>query len=66
MGGVITEEYSISRAQYLDLVYSQIGTLYDLIPDAPIPSTNPTPMLLEASHVVDGVLGTFHVETQSK
>jgi hypothetical protein len=66
MGGVITEEQAISHAQYLDLVYSQTGTLYDLIPDAPRPSTNPTPMLLVASHVVDGVIGTFHTETQTK
>jgi hypothetical protein len=65
MGGVITEEQAISRAQYLDLVYSQTGTLYDLIPDAPRPSTNPTPTPPVASHVVDGVIGTFHAETQS-
>jgi hypothetical protein len=51
----------ISRAQYLDLVYSQMSTLYDLIPDAPRPSTNPTPTPPVASHVVDGVIGTFHV-----
>jgi hypothetical protein len=65
MGGVVTEEKVISHAQYLDLVYSQMGTLYDLIPDTPRPSTNPTPKPPAASHVVDGVIGTFHVETQS-
>ena len=32
MGGSITEEQAVSRAQYLYLVYSQSGTLYDLIP----------------------------------
>ena len=32
MRSAITEEQSISRAQYLDLVYSQFGMLYDLIP----------------------------------
>ena len=32
MGGVVTEEQDISYAQYLDLVYSESGTLYDLIP----------------------------------
>jgi hypothetical protein len=37
MGGVVTEEHAISHAQYLDLVYSQTGTLYDLIPNAPHP-----------------------------
>jgi hypothetical protein len=31
MGGIVTEEQAITRAQYLDLVYSQSGTLYDLI-----------------------------------
>ena len=41
MGSVVTEEQAISRAQYLDLVYSQSGTLYDLIPQAPHPSTDP-------------------------
>lgn len=35
MGGAITEEQAIAHAQYLDLVYSQYGTLYDLIPNAP-------------------------------
>jgi hypothetical protein len=62
-GGVFTEEQVISRAQYLDLVYSQMGTLYDLIPDAPLPSTNPTPTPPVDSHVVGGVIGTFHTET---
>jgi hypothetical protein len=33
MGGVVIEEQEINRAQYLDLVYSQTGTLYDLLPD---------------------------------
>jgi hypothetical protein len=66
MGGVIIKDHVISHAQYLDLVYSQTSTLYDLIPDAPRPSTNPTPTPPVASHVVDGMIGTFHTETQSK
>jgi hypothetical protein len=41
MGGVVTEEKDIAHAQYLDLVYSQFGMLYDLIPHDPLPSTNP-------------------------
>jgi hypothetical protein len=65
MGGVVTEEQEISRAQYLNLVYSQTGTIYNLIPDAPRPSTNPTPTPPATSHVVDSVIGTFHDETQS-
>jgi hypothetical protein len=36
-----------------------------LIPDAPRPSTNPTPTPPTTYHVVDGVIGTFHAETQS-
>jgi hypothetical protein len=63
MGGVVTEEQAIIRAQYLDLVYSQTGTLYDLIPNAPFPSTNPTPALPVSSHASDGVIDTFHAET---
>jgi hypothetical protein len=43
-----------------------MGTLYDLIPDTPSPSTNPTPTPPAASHVVDGVIGTFHDETRSR
>jgi hypothetical protein len=65
MGGFITKEQVISRAQYLDLVYSQTSTLYNLIPDAPHPSMNPTPTPPVASHDVDGMIDTFHDETQS-
>jgi hypothetical protein len=35
MGGVVTEEQAIIHAHYLDLVYSQSDTLYDLTPHAP-------------------------------
>ena len=42
MGGVVTEEQAISHAQYLDLVYSQSGTLYELIPNTPRPKNNPS------------------------
>jgi hypothetical protein len=61
MGGTITKEQAISRAQYLDLVYSQSGTLYDLIPNAPRPSndqTKPTP----GPHV-DGMIGPVSTDT---
>jgi len=37
-GGVVTEEQIISLAQYLDLVYTQSGTLYEKIPNLPCPS----------------------------
>jgi hypothetical protein len=59
MGGVVTEEKAISRAQYLDLVYSKTGTLYDLLPDLPHPSTSATSTTPAASHAVDCVIGTF-------
>jgi hypothetical protein len=65
MGGVVTEEKAISRAQYLDLVYSQMGTLYDLLPDAPHPSTSATSTTPATSHVAGGVIDTFHTQPHS-
>jgi hypothetical protein len=65
MGGVVTEEQAISHAQYLDLIYSQMGTLYDLLPDAPRPSTSATSTTPAASHTADGVIGTFHAQPHS-
>jgi hypothetical protein len=65
MGGVVTEEQAISRAQYLDLVYSQTGTLYDLLPDLPRPSTSATSTTPAASHAADGVIGTFQAQPHS-
>ena len=65
MGGVVTEEHAISRAQYLDLVYSQTVTLYDLLPDVPHPFTSATSTTLVASHATDGVIGTFHAQPHS-
>jgi hypothetical protein len=47
MGGVVTKEQVISHAQYLDLVYSQSDTLYDLIPHAPHIVNNPSRPALE-------------------
>ena len=35
MSGAVTEEDVIRRAQHLDLIYSQLGTLYNIIPNAP-------------------------------
>jgi hypothetical protein len=66
MGGVVTEEQAISHAQYLDLVYSQTDTLYDMIPHAPRSSTNPNPTPPMKSHVVDGVIGSINQENKSK
>ena len=57
MGGVINEEQGISWAQYLDLVYSQFETLYDLIPQAPFPSVNPAKPPEESP--IDGIVGSI-------
>jgi hypothetical protein len=61
MGGVVTEEEAISQAQYLDLVYYQYGTLYELIPNATHANTDLS-KLSSTSHV-DGVIGS--IKTQS-
>lgn len=53
MGACVTEEQAIARAQYLDLVYSQSGMLYDVLPDAPCPGTSKA--LSTPSN--DGVIG---------
>ena len=64
MGGVITEEQAISQAQYLDLVYSQFGTLYDLIPQAPHPSTDPAKPSIEVP--IDGIVGSIQSPSAAK
>jgi hypothetical protein len=42
-----------------------MGTLYDLLPDAPRPSTSITSTTPVSSHAVDGVIGTFHAQPHS-
>jgi hypothetical protein len=61
MGGVVTKEEAIARDQYLDLVYSQSGTLYELIPNATHLNNDPSKPST-ASHA-DGVIGS--VKNQS-
>lgn len=51
----MTGEQSISCAQYLDLVYSQSNTLYDLIPYAPQPTYDPSKTPQDHS---DGIIGS--------
>lgn len=58
MGGCVTEEQAITRAQYLDLVYSQSGTLYELLPDTLWPSFDPVASKSQAVPPVDGVIGS--------
>ena len=57
MGNVVTEGHAIIRAQYLDLVYSQSRTLYDLITHAPRPSTDSAKPPIEL--LVDRVVGSI-------
>jgi hypothetical protein len=64
MGGVVTEEEAISRAQYLDLVYSQSGTLYELIPNATRTPTDPSKPS-SMTHA-DGVIGTVKTQSSSQ
>jgi hypothetical protein len=64
MGGVATKEESITRDQYLDLVYSQYGTLYELIPNAtrtPIYQSKPS----STTHA-DGFIGTVKTQSSSQ
>ena len=61
MGGAVTEEQAIARAQYLDLVYSQSSTLYDFLPNVARANTDPSKP--SSSSHVDGVIG--FVKTQS-
>ena len=63
MGGTVTEEQAISRTQYLDLVYSQSGTLYDLIPNAPRPTNYPSRHAPEPH--VDGTIGSVSTPPSS-
>jgi hypothetical protein len=54
MGGAVTEEETIARAQYLDLVYSQSGTLYDFLPNAARANTD-TSKPSSSSHADDEI-----------
>jgi hypothetical protein len=60
----VTEEDVIRRAQHLDLIYSQSGTLYDIIPQAPQPS-NDKPRTVPRPHA-DGVIGYVCASTISQ
>jgi hypothetical protein len=64
MGGAVIEERAISRAQYLDLVYSQSGTLYDLLLNAAQANTDPSKP--SSSSHADGVIGSVKIQYFSK
>ena len=58
MGGCVTQEQAILHAQYLDLIYSRSGTLYDVLPDVPRPSSDLMTSKSSATPHVDGVIGS--------
>jgi hypothetical protein len=64
MGGAVTKEQAIARAQYLYLVYSQSGTLYDFLPNAARANTDPSKP--SSSSHVDGVIGSFKAQSISQ
>jgi hypothetical protein len=64
MGGVVTEEEAISRAHYLDLAYSQYGTLYELIPNATCSTTDPSKP--SSSSHANGVVGSVKNQSVSQ
>jgi hypothetical protein len=64
MGGTVTEEQAIARAQYLDLVYSQSGTLYDLLPNVARANTDPSKP--SSSSHADGFIGSVKTQSFSK
>jgi hypothetical protein len=64
MGGAVTEEQVIARAWYLDLVYSQSGTLYDFLPNVARPNTDPSKP--SSSSHADGVIDFVKTQYFSK
>ena len=64
MSGTVIEEDVIRHSQHLYLIYSQSGTLYDIIPQALRPSNDksrPAP----GPHV-DGVIGFVSSSTDNQ
>lgn len=56
MGCCVTAEEIITQAQYLDLVYIQYTTLYELLPDTARPSTDPKSSQPPTTPLIDGVI----------
>ena len=57
LSGAVTKYQCICRAQHLDLIYSQFGTLYDLLPNGP---GNPNPLATQKTGAhADGLIGTI-------
>jgi hypothetical protein len=64
MGGVVIEEEAIARAQYLDLVYLEYGTMYELIPNATRATTDPSKP--SSTLHADGVIGSIKTQSTSQ
>ncbi|MCY6525001.1 hypothetical protein, partial [Actinobacillus pleuropneumoniae] len=62
--GVVTEEQVIAQAQYLDLVYTQSGTLHEKIPD--LPKSNQIAAAPSGSHAADGMIGIVTTKSKKK
>ena len=62
--GVVTEEKVIAQAQYLDLVYTQSGTLHEKIPD--LPKQVQIAVAPSGSHATDGMIGTVNSKSKKK
>src|SRR3984885_2311130 len=58
--GVVTEEKVISQAHYLDLVYTQSGTLHEKIPN--LPNSNKIAAPPSGSHAADGMIGSVNTK----
>lgn len=58
MGGCVIDEQATACAQYLNLVYLQFSMLYDVLLDAPRPSSDLTTSKSPATPPVDGVIGS--------
>jgi hypothetical protein len=63
MGGTVTMEETIARAQYLYLVYSQYDTLYDFLPNSSQANTNPSKP--SSSSHADDVIGSIKTQSTS-
>jgi hypothetical protein len=64
MGGIVIKKEAIAQAQYLDLVYSQSSTLYELIQNVTRATTDPSKPS-STSHV-DGVIGSVKTQASSQ
>lgn len=65
-GEVVIKEKAITCAQYLDLVYTQSGSLYDKIQNALILSNIIPPPLGKESHAADGIIGSASSQLVSR